>query len=371
MPHHSRQPKGWMSKKRLKYHVFGLYNHGENQVTLFPHFEHWPHTANLNISFLFCYLRQLKEQGKLGKNLMLQFDNCWRDNKNRWLFGFVSHLIELDWFERVEIYFLKPGHSHDMVDALCFSPLGKTARELYTYWTPDGFFNFIDSAFSHRKKPQILNPAVVWDWHEWMTPSLLNLGQHSFQRAFLFTSQDQVGSVMFTKKHLLKTNWKGRIGDEAVGFKLFNQVPLPAEPNILAPQLIPPEEVADLPTLPAMPPEHRAFWISFKEGDQFDDDSFTKIPDEWVNDFWGVAFHNSSTSSFEIETAEEETDEERDIRVPHQPRMVMIPLEELHVGCILAVRPDPTYYEEHDDETPASFWLARIKGNNTNISSNF
>jgi hypothetical protein len=82
---------------------------------------------------------------------MLQFDNCWRDNKNRWLFGFISHLIELGWFDRVEIYFLKPGHSHDMVDALCFAPLGKKARETYTFWTPDEFLTFIDKAFAHRK----------------------------------------------------------------------------------------------------------------------------------------------------------------------------------------------------------------------------
>ena len=205
MPHHSRQPKGWMTKKRLKYCIFGLVNHGTNEKVLFPHFEFWHHNANLNISFLFSYLRDLKEKGKLGKNLMLQFDNCWRDNKNKWLFGFMNQLIALDWFERIEIYFLKPGHSHDMVDALCFAPMGKKARETYTYWTPDQFLNeFIPKAF-RGTKPNILEPVLVWDWHSWLDTALKPISQHSFQRAYLFTKQDGLGPVMFYKKHLRKT----------------------------------------------------------------------------------------------------------------------------------------------------------------------
>lgn len=161
MPHHHSPPKGWMTKKRLKYHLFGLYNHGTNEVTLSPHFHFWHHNANLNISFLFSYLRGLKEQKKLGKNLMLQFDNCWRDNKNRWLFGFLAKLISLNWFERIEVYFLKPGHSHDMVDALCFAPLGQTARASSVFWTPDCFLGFVNKHFRVRK-PLYLDPVLVW-----------------------------------------------------------------------------------------------------------------------------------------------------------------------------------------------------------------
>jgi hypothetical protein len=361
MPHHCFQPKGWMSKKRLKYHLFGLYNHGEGQVTLFPHFEHWPHTANLNISFLFCYLRKLKEQGKLGRNLMLQFDNCWRDNKNRWLFGFISHLIELGWFDRVEIYFLKPGHSHDMVDALCFAPLGKKARETYTFWTPDEFLTFIDKAFAHRKKPLILDPVVVWDWHEWLSPSLRNISQHSFQRAFLFQKQNPLGSVMLYKKHLLKTEWLGRGNALGTGMVLFNQNPLRGEPLVLAPSLIPDEDIVDVPTLSAMPVIHRNFWNSFLEGNQFEQGAWTQLPDSWVNDFWGIELYSSS-SSFDISSLSEETDEERVVRVAHQPTFATIPTEELHPGSIIAVRPDQSYYDENPEETIAPFWIAKIKG---------
>jgi hypothetical protein len=104
--------------------VFGIAHPAQNKVILFPHLDHWKHDANLHISFLFCYLRQLREADKLGKNLMLQMDNCWRDNKNKWFFGFLSHLVAFGWFDSVEIFYLRPGHSHGIVDSMCFAPLG-------------------------------------------------------------------------------------------------------------------------------------------------------------------------------------------------------------------------------------------------------
>jgi hypothetical protein len=72
----------------LKVHVFGIAYPAMQKVMLYPHFDHWEHDANLYISFLFSYFRQLHEADKLGKNLMLQMDNCWKDNKNKWFLAF-------------------------------------------------------------------------------------------------------------------------------------------------------------------------------------------------------------------------------------------------------------------------------------------
>jgi hypothetical protein len=68
------------------------------------------------LSFLFTYLCNLKEQSKLGKRLMLQIDNCWRDNKNKYFLGFLAEIIAEKWFTSIEVYYLRPGHSHEMVD---------------------------------------------------------------------------------------------------------------------------------------------------------------------------------------------------------------------------------------------------------------
>jgi hypothetical protein len=112
MPHIGNTPKGWLCKKHLKMNVFGIAHPAQNKVILFPHLDH-------------CYLRQLREADKLGKNLMFQMDNCWHDNKNKWFFGFLSHLVAFGWFDSVEIFYLRPGHSHGIVDSMCFAPLGR------------------------------------------------------------------------------------------------------------------------------------------------------------------------------------------------------------------------------------------------------
>ena len=172
MPHHPSQPKGWMTKKRLKLQVYGLYDYGHDELCLYPHFSFWTHDANLNISFLFCYLRGLRDKGKLGRNLMLQFDNCWRDNKNKHLLAFLSHLSDLHWFESIEVHFLKPGHSHDMFDRICFKPMGRHARSRYGFWTPEEFWlNFVRRCFrSYKQKPTFLDPVIVFDWRSYFDP---------------------------------------------------------------------------------------------------------------------------------------------------------------------------------------------------------
>ena len=55
--------------------------------------------------------------------------------------------------------------------------------------------------------------------------------------------------------------------------------------------------------------------------------------------------------------------EERDIHVVNHP--AVIPLIELTKGCIIAVRPNPNYYENIDEE-PEPFWLAQIVRQKTN-----
>jgi hypothetical protein len=77
MPHMRNIPKGWLCKKRLKVHVFGIAHPSMQKVMLYPHFVHWEHDTNLHISFLFSYLRQLSEADKLGKNLLIGHLTCY------------------------------------------------------------------------------------------------------------------------------------------------------------------------------------------------------------------------------------------------------------------------------------------------------
>lgn len=356
MPHLARQPKGWMTKKRLKYHVFGIANTGTKEVFLYPHLEFWTHDANLHMSFLFCYLHRLRQQGRLGRNLMLQMDNCWRDNKNQWFFGFLFHLVNLGWFQSVELLYLRPGHSHDTVDRACFSPLGKTTRSLYSYWIPEQFWDeFVMRGFARQSvKAQKLENMCVFDWKSWLDPVLRQPLRHSFQRAFLITMQDDM-PVLFFKKNLTRTLWRGLKSAPDHGLQIVSSIP-ESVPDVIPPTLLEPETYEDISTLSALPPMFISYWLNFGDN-QFPDD-FATLPDDIGADFW---CENVDSVLSSVDTSGDDdpfTDDERDIHVVNHPRL--IDHADLRKGVIIAVRPNENHYEENPDEIEALFWLAQI-----------
>ncbi len=77
-------------------------------------------------------LNQIVGPKPLLKNLLLQMDNCVKDNKNRHLLAFLSLLIVRDVFEEVKLGFLVVGHTHEDIDG-CFGYLSKKLREENNY----------------------------------------------------------------------------------------------------------------------------------------------------------------------------------------------------------------------------------------------
>ena len=54
---------------------------------------------------------------KLPPILHVQLDNCWRDNKSRYIKCFWSLLVAKGIFEEIQVSFLLVGHTHDDIDA--------------------------------------------------------------------------------------------------------------------------------------------------------------------------------------------------------------------------------------------------------------
>src|SRR5713226_1928285 len=52
----------------------------------------------------------------LPPHLLLQLDNAASDNKNRYVFMFLSLLTALDFFITIEVGFLLVGHTHEDID---------------------------------------------------------------------------------------------------------------------------------------------------------------------------------------------------------------------------------------------------------------
>jgi hypothetical protein len=68
----------------------------------------------------------------LLRNVLLQMDNCLKDNKNWHLLAFLSLLTVKDVFEEMKLGFLIVGHTHEDIDG-CFSYLSKKLREQNNY----------------------------------------------------------------------------------------------------------------------------------------------------------------------------------------------------------------------------------------------
>ena len=58
----------------------------------------WPHNSNLTGNILLWLLEQSRP---LPPTLYLQLDNCFRENKNRYIFGLCAMLVTLRIFKMV------------------------------------------------------------------------------------------------------------------------------------------------------------------------------------------------------------------------------------------------------------------------------
>jgi hypothetical protein len=106
---------------RIKLNIHGLIDHGNNIKKFYGSLDHWKHGADFVASIIWNYLNELKEKKineKWPHTLFLQVDNCWKENKNRTIFSFLSLLITYGWFKEIYLYSLPPGHIHEDIDQL-------------------------------------------------------------------------------------------------------------------------------------------------------------------------------------------------------------------------------------------------------------
>ena len=97
VPNLRRWAKAYSSAWRLRTHLTGVINHGREVVGLFDLFQ-WPHDSNLTMNVL---LRVLVRCDFIPDVLYLQMDNCFRENKNQFVFVFLGVLVKLGIFRKV------------------------------------------------------------------------------------------------------------------------------------------------------------------------------------------------------------------------------------------------------------------------------
>ena len=347
LPHQSYVPKSWLTKcHRPRLQIGGMIDHGNSCRFLFLHFGWYKHDPNLSLTHLYLHLADLRSRGLPSSIFCLQADNCYKENKNKTTFAFLSMLVTVGWFTQIEMYFLSPGHTHGDVDRM-FSRFGHlrktincdTPEDFITTWKKLAYRNIV-------KAPAIKFVRFVYDWKGYFRGNYHeNIQGHSRPRAFLFKKNDINGIVQFwVKESALSPSWIGRTDDNLHGWEILYDVPS-GPVGIFRPVPLKQELYCDVrKTFKWLAPAARIWW------DLFFEDQFFWLPDEEQpprGNVWDIPLPVDVAPAPEFVPAPVVLN----IRIPDHPPSS---IDELHNGDLIAVHPPnpgdiPS--DDSDDET--------------------
>ncbi len=107
--------KSTANLQKLCVHLTGVIVHsglcpmGKSYFGFFDIFQ-WKHDSNLTINIILQTLEIINHRFGLPPVLNLQLDNCWQENKNKYVFALLSLLVELSVFHKVQFLHLVVVH---------------------------------------------------------------------------------------------------------------------------------------------------------------------------------------------------------------------------------------------------------------------
>ena len=130
LPHFAFTMKAETTGYSMKMGLIGLLEHMPGRIrslSLFTMAEDMETGANHIIEVLHRWLEKKASKGPLPPILLIQMDNCSRENKNKFLFGYLEFLVSVGIFEEIQASFLPKGHTHEDIDQV-FSCTAKALR---------------------------------------------------------------------------------------------------------------------------------------------------------------------------------------------------------------------------------------------------
>ena len=101
IPNLIRIAKSYSNARTLHTHHTGVLNHGGQPSSYFD-LKQYPIDANLTINILLLELAKLEF---IPDILFLQMVNCWKENKNQFVIGFLAILVKLNILKQVSFFF--------------------------------------------------------------------------------------------------------------------------------------------------------------------------------------------------------------------------------------------------------------------------
>ncbi|XP_078670993.1 uncharacterized protein LOC144911079 isoform X1 [Branchiostoma floridae x Branchiostoma belcheri] len=198
LPHFvGAKSKDMASTDLMKVHVSGIISHGHGIKATYTDVFEYSHDSNLTINLLLKMLYRLSKRGPLPP-IQSKADNCFRENKNRFMLAFLDLLVHRNIFVEVQLSFLYVGHTHEDIDQL-FSQIADRLRHEEAR-TPKRLLEILPDAAEMRG---------LYDVRGWLEPYIINIKGHSKVGMFRFrqskTMKDRV-DMFYRRSHDHK--WK-------------------------------------------------------------------------------------------------------------------------------------------------------------------
>ncbi|VDI31378.1 Hypothetical predicted protein [Mytilus galloprovincialis] len=176
LPHFKdRKGKDLASTIPMKTHVTGAINHGTHQKFVFTDIYQYKHDSNLTLNILMKLLWEASKGRPLPPVLYLQADNCFRENKNRFILSFLELLVHRRVFYEIQLSFLYVGHTHEDIDQM-FSVFADRLRHTDATTLPE--------LHQHVYNAQELNGC--YNVSGWLDPCIAGVKSHSKSNIFRY-----------------------------------------------------------------------------------------------------------------------------------------------------------------------------------------
>ena len=144
-------------------------------------------SADEILIFLYQHLNSID----VDDHLILYADNCFSQNKNRFLISFMHFLIETKMFSSVILKFLLKGHTHFAPDS-CFGLISNKLKETNVYTE-----NELSKIINKVKNSNCYTYDNVYDWKSFLDNTYSGINGHS-KAAEIMVHQYNLGNVFYS-----------------------------------------------------------------------------------------------------------------------------------------------------------------------------
>ena len=212
LPHVAQKRKSTCGIYKLPTKITGviiwskIYGNSNRKVICYIDHDQFEQGSSKLVSILYRVIQQLVKDfnDRLPKYLHLNLDNCWRENKNQFLFSFCSGLVGEGVFTEITVDFMLVGHTGNQVDQI-FSILAHEFKA--EICSPDDLVRKIKNS-SIVPSPVCVNLDFIWNWRDFILPNLepQRMQNHSFFQAFNIVNENGIG-ILRAKKYQFDQKW--------------------------------------------------------------------------------------------------------------------------------------------------------------------